>query len=109
MTDVRLEATLTAAQNHCHIASVPVTKSLVQRSRTYDTFTEAYHSSERQEEVRRVQFDLISGGALRIEREDLKKSYKYVYKYMLSLGTMDKGEYLCINMDQQSVYENFDT
>ena len=73
MTDMRQEATLTAAQNHCHIASVPVTKSLVQRSRTYDTFTEAYHSSERQEEVRRVQFDLISGGALSIKKEDLKK------------------------------------
>ena len=55
VTDVRLEATLTAAQNHCHRASVPVTKNLVQRSRTYDTFTESYLSSERQEELRRVQ------------------------------------------------------
>ena len=55
VTDMRQKATLTAAQNHCYRASVPVTKTLVQRSRTYDTFTEAYHSSERQEEVRRVQ------------------------------------------------------
>ena len=28
-----------------------------------------------------------------------------VYKYMLSLGTMDKGDYLCINLDQHSGYE----
>ena len=29
--------------------------TLVQRSQTYNTFTESYHWSERQEEVRRVQ------------------------------------------------------
>ena len=29
-----------------------------------------------------------------------------VYKYMLTLGTMD---YMCINMDQHSGYEKFDT
>ena len=28
---------------------------------------------------------------------------------MLSLGPMDKGDYLCINMDQHSGYDKFDT
>ena len=28
---------------------------------------------------------------------------------MLTLGTMDKGDYLCINMDQYSGYEKFYT
>ena len=51
VTDVRYEATMTAAQNHCYRSSVPVAR----RSRTYNTFTEAYHSSEMQEEVRRSQ------------------------------------------------------
>ena len=31
VTDVRYEATMTAAQNHCHRSSVPVTRSLMQR------------------------------------------------------------------------------
>ena len=72
--------------------------------------------------------DLVTGGALRIEKEDLKnvqgltKSYLkfyatfanllssqreytiFVYKYMLSLGTIDKGDCLCSNMDQHSGY-----
>ena len=55
MTDGRLEATLTASQNHTHRASKPVTKTVVQRSQTYDIFTESYHTSERQQEVRREQ------------------------------------------------------
>ena len=28
---------------------------------------------------------------------------------MLTLRTVDKGDYLCINMDQHSGYEKFDT
>ena len=28
---------------------------------------------------------------------------------MLSLGPMDKGDYLCINLDQHSGYDKFDT
>ena len=55
VTDMRYEASMTAAQNHCHRASVPVARTHMQRSRTYDTFTEAYLSSEKQEEVRRAQ------------------------------------------------------
>ena len=42
-------------QNHCYRASVHVTNTLMQRSRMYDTFTESNISSEKQEEVRRVQ------------------------------------------------------
>ena len=48
VTDVRYEDTMTAPQNHCHRSSVPVARTLMQRSRTYDTFTEAYLSSEKQ-------------------------------------------------------------
>ena len=44
VTEVRYKATITAAQNHCHRSSVPVSRSLMQRFRTYDTYTEAYHS-----------------------------------------------------------------
>ena len=31
------------------------------------------------------------------------------YKNMLSLGPMEKGDWLCINMDQHSGYKKFDT
>ena len=41
MTDIRYEATQTAAQNHCHRCTVHVSKVLMQRIYTYDTFTEA--------------------------------------------------------------------
>ena len=29
------------------------------------------------------------------------------YKYMLSLSPMDKGDHMCINMDQHNGYEKF--
>ena len=32
-----------------------------------------------------------------------------VYKYMLSLGPMEKGDYICVNQDVHSNYECFDT
>ena len=32
-----------------------------------------------------------------------------VYKYMMSLGAMEKGDYICVNQDQHSSYECFDT
>ena len=28
---------------------------------------------------------------------------------MLTLGPMDKGDFICVNMDQHSCYESFDT
>ena len=46
---------MTASQNHTQRASKPVTKTMVQRSQTYDIFTEPYHTSVRQQEVRREQ------------------------------------------------------
>ena len=55
VTYLHLKATITASQNHTHRASKSVTKTVVQRSQTYDIFTESYHPSDRQEEVRRVQ------------------------------------------------------
>ena len=80
-----------------------------------------------------VQVDIISGGALNVKKDVLKqvqglrKSYlKYyckfanllasqrhytvaVYKYMLSPGPMEKGDYICVNQDLHSDYECFDT
>ena len=32
-----------------------------------------------------------------------------VYRYMLSLGVMEKGDYICLNQDLHSAYECFDT
>ena len=55
VTDVRYEATMTATQNHYHRSSVPVARTLMQRSRTYDTFTEAYLTSKKQDEIRCAQ------------------------------------------------------
>ena len=61
---------MTAAQNHSHRTSVPVARSLMQRSHTYNTFTEAYHTSEMQEEVRRAQ-------ARNLKSTDCLKTYLY--------------------------------
>ena len=47
MKDGRLEATLTASQTHTHRASKPVTRAVVQRSQTYDIFTESYRAWSR--------------------------------------------------------------
>ena len=55
MTDLRYEATMTAAQSHCHSCTVPVSKVLTQRSQTYDIFTESYHVSELQKVCRQTQ------------------------------------------------------
>ena len=32
-----------------------------------------------------------------------------VYCYMLSLGEMGKGDFLCVNQDQHEEYKKFDT
>ena len=82
-----------------------------------------------------LQVDLISGGTLNVNKEvlekvqGLKKSYLkfyctfanllapqrdytiavYMYKYMLTLGVMEKGDFICVNQDQHSSYECFDT
>ena len=52
MTDIRYEATQTAAQNRCHRCTVPVSKVLMQRSHT---FTEAYYVSDLQKVCRQTQ------------------------------------------------------
>ena len=85
------------------------------------------------EGVGALQVDLISGRILNIKKEVLKivqglnKSYlKFycnyanllasqrdytiaVYKYMLTLGVMEKGHFICVNQDLHSSYECFDT
>ena len=55
VTDVVLGEHLDCRSEPCHKASVPSTRTTVQRLQKYDTFTQSYHPSDRQEEVRRVQ------------------------------------------------------
>ena len=55
MKDGQLQSTLTASQNHTYRAAKAVIRTVEQRSQTYDIFTELYHASDKQQEVRREQ------------------------------------------------------
>ena len=80
-----------------------------------------------------LQTDFMTGGALSVTKEvlkqveGLKKGYlKYyckfsnilasqkdytvaAYQYMLSLGVMAKGDFICVNHEVHSDYQGFDT